>query len=141
MPEEGGGSNCTHHQLLPCRVCCLPPRSAVGWSTRGARGYTQIWHVPLPHCKKATKPQWSQPDHRSRQLRRTNHWNDETVPAPLANSLAGKDWRSVTGRHSSTSCTLPELLSNNIPLGVWFTNMKLHTSILTLCHYILSFTP
>lgn len=34
--------------FFPARVCCLPPRSAVGWSTRGAHGHTQTWHVPLP---------------------------------------------------------------------------------------------
>lgn len=47
---------------FPDRVCCLPQRSAVGWSTRGAHGHTQTWHVPLSHHRQ------EQPSHSGARL-------------------------------------------------------------------------
>lgn len=127
---------------FPARVCCLPPKSAVAWSTRGAHGHTQIRHVPLSSRKQ------EQPSHNGAGLITEGGSSGEPTTGSMKlsqnlwpNSPAGMDQRSVAGRHSSMSCTLPELLSHTIPLGVCFTDMKFHTFISPLCHHILSFTP
>lgn len=119
---------------FPARICSvsLPPKPAVGWSTGETCGHTQRWQVPhTPSSHKQEQPSYDGASLITEgQLRRTACWSHKTVPVQhlWPNSLSGMDQLSVASSHSSMSHTLPNLLSHTIPLAVWFTDMKFHTS-------------
>lgn len=120
---------------MVCLVC-LPLSSAVGWRMTGTCDHTEMVYVTYPYKPqtKTAKSQQSQPAPRRREFRIAH----ETILAHPA---------VQTCRDRPDEVCLPATLcimfsstasQSHIPLGVYFTNMKFHTSTSPPC---LSYAP